>query len=160
MAPGAVILTVADETNGKTNDETTSASAEDAPDLASEKPDSEPEPTATPPSVEAKSAKIDETDGADGGATEAKLAASKIPELGENIEEGTVVNILVSVEDMIEAGQPLIELETDKAVLEIPADVGGIVQSISVKRRGSSSDWSNDRDDQNNVCRFGQPSHA
>ena len=41
----------------------------------------------------------------------------KIPELGENVEAGQVVNLLVDAGDHVEVDQPVIELETDKAVL-------------------------------------------
>jgi len=54
----------------------------------------------------------------------------KLPELGENVESGTVTEVLVSVGDEIEKDQPVIELETDKAVVEVPADAGGTVSEI------------------------------
>ena len=41
-----------------------------------------------------------------------------IPDIGENITEGTVIDIMVSVGDMVENEQPLIEFETDKAVVD------------------------------------------
>ena len=41
----------------------------------------------------------------------------RLPEVGENIETGQVVKILVTVGDTIEAGQSVLELETDKAVV-------------------------------------------
>jgi pyruvate dehydrogenase E2 component (dihydrolipoamide acetyltransferase) len=57
----------------------------------------------------------------------------KMPDLGENIENGDVVSILVAVGDHIEEDQPVIELETDKAVIEVPSSTSGIVQAIHVK---------------------------
>ena len=69
-----------------------------------------------------------------GGTTEFKL-----PELGEGIDAGTVVNILVSEGDTIEVDQPVIELETDKAVVEVPSGVSGTVQSINVKANEEAS---------------------
>ena len=57
----------------------------------------------------------------------------KLPELGEGIDAGTVVAILVKEGDSVELDQPVIELETDKAVLEVPSGVSGVVQSIAVK---------------------------
>lgn len=57
----------------------------------------------------------------------------KIPELGENIESGSVSNVLVSVGDSVTIDQGLLELETDKAVAEVPSDVDGIIKEISVK---------------------------
>jgi pyruvate dehydrogenase E2 component (dihydrolipoamide acetyltransferase) len=57
----------------------------------------------------------------------------KLPELGENIATATVVGVLVSAGDQIKPGQPVLELETDKAVLEVPSDVGGVVTAVHVK---------------------------
>ena len=57
----------------------------------------------------------------------------KMPDLGENIENGDVVSVLVSVGDHIEEDQPVLELETDKAVIEVPASVGGTVTAVHVK---------------------------
>lgn len=56
----------------------------------------------------------------------------KLPSLGENIESGEVVAVLVAVGDTISAEQPLLELETDKATVEVPSDVAGIVENIHV----------------------------
>lgn len=57
----------------------------------------------------------------------------KLPELGENITTATIVGVLVGVGDQIKPGQPVLELETDKAVLEVPSDVGGVVTAVHVK---------------------------
>ena len=57
----------------------------------------------------------------------------KLPELGENVTGGTVTKILVKAGDQIAKDQPLLEMETDKAVMEVPAPRGGIVSKISVK---------------------------
>lgn len=54
----------------------------------------------------------------------------KLPILGENIVQGDVVKILVAPGDKISKGQSIIELETDKAVIEIPASEEGVVASI------------------------------
>ena len=54
----------------------------------------------------------------------------KLPSLGEGIEKGTVINIMVSPGDKIEAEQALLEVETDKVVVEVPADVSGIIAKI------------------------------
>lgn len=57
----------------------------------------------------------------------------KLPELGEDIESGDVTKILVSVGDTVTQDQPVMEIETDKAAIEIPAPVGGVVNGIHVK---------------------------
>ncbi|MBI1926443.1 2-oxo acid dehydrogenase subunit E2 [Candidatus Poribacteria bacterium] len=56
-----------------------------------------------------------------------------LPELGENIESGDIVNILVSVGDTIQKEQPVVEIETDKAAIEVPSSMGGVVKAIYMK---------------------------
>src|SRR5262250_2881671 len=56
-----------------------------------------------------------------------------LPELGEGMEAGDVVQVLVSVGENITEEQPVLELETDKAVVEVPAPVSGTVQAIHVQ---------------------------
>lgn len=57
----------------------------------------------------------------------------KLPELGENVESGDVAKILVSPGDTLEKEQPVLELETDKAVVEIPSTVSGKIKELRVK---------------------------
>ena len=57
----------------------------------------------------------------------------KLPNLGENIDSGDVVRVLVQVGDQIKKQQPLLELETDKAVIEVPSSIVGTVEEIHVK---------------------------
>ncbi len=56
-----------------------------------------------------------------------------LPELGENIESGDVVKVLVSVGDTIQQEQSVLELETDKATIELPSSVSGKIKEIFVK---------------------------
>jgi pyruvate/2-oxoglutarate dehydrogenase complex dihydrolipoamide acyltransferase (E2) component len=58
----------------------------------------------------------------------------KLPELGENIHAGDVVNVLVKEGDHIAANDGVIELETDKAVVEIPCPHGGRVAKLHVRK--------------------------
>ena len=67
----------------------------------------------------------------------------RLPELGENIENGDLLRLMVSVGDSINADQPVLELETDKATIEVPSTVSGKVRAIHVKagdkvRRGQA----------------------
>ena len=57
----------------------------------------------------------------------------KLPVLGEGVDAGTVAGVLVAAGDSVEADAPLIELETDKAVIEVPATEAGVVASLPVK---------------------------
>src|SRR3954453_19539056 len=56
-----------------------------------------------------------------------------LPELGENILAGDVVRVLVSPGDTIAKDQPVLELETDKATIEVPSSVAGTVGEVRVK---------------------------
>ena len=58
----------------------------------------------------------------------------KVPELGENVATGDVTKVLVNVGDTITQEQPVLELETDKATIEVPSSVAGVVKEIRVKR--------------------------
>jgi pyruvate dehydrogenase E2 component (dihydrolipoamide acetyltransferase) len=60
------------------------------------------------------------------------MAEFKLPELGEDIEEADVLKVLVSEGDVVEAGQPVLEIETEKATLEVPAETAGIVTKVHV----------------------------
>jgi pyruvate dehydrogenase E2 component (dihydrolipoamide acetyltransferase) len=55
-----------------------------------------------------------------------------LPHLGENIESGDVLAIMVSVGDLIEVEQDLIEVETDKATMPVPSPEAGKVAKILV----------------------------
>jgi pyruvate dehydrogenase E2 component (dihydrolipoamide acetyltransferase) len=57
----------------------------------------------------------------------------KLPELGENIDQGDLVRLMVSLGASVTEGQPVMELETDKAVVEVPSSVTGTVKEIRVK---------------------------
>lgn len=57
----------------------------------------------------------------------------KLPELGENIEQAEIVKIMVAEGDKIETDQILLEIETDKATVEVPAEFSGIVKEVKVK---------------------------
>jgi pyruvate dehydrogenase E2 component (dihydrolipoamide acetyltransferase) len=58
----------------------------------------------------------------------------KVPELGENVATGDVTRVLVKVGDTIARDQPVLELETDKATIEVPSSVAGVVKEIRVKK--------------------------
>jgi pyruvate dehydrogenase E2 component (dihydrolipoamide acetyltransferase) len=57
----------------------------------------------------------------------------KLPELGENIETGDLVRLMIRPGASITEGQPVMELETDKAVIEVPSSVSGTVGEIRVR---------------------------
>jgi pyruvate dehydrogenase E2 component (dihydrolipoamide acetyltransferase) len=57
----------------------------------------------------------------------------KLPELGENITQGTVTKVLVKAGDTVKKGQNILELETDKAVLEVPSNTDGTISEVLVQ---------------------------
>jgi pyruvate dehydrogenase E2 component (dihydrolipoamide acetyltransferase) len=61
----------------------------------------------------------------------------KLPELGENIESGDVVNVLVREGEVIAGNQGVVELETDKAVIEVPCPHAGKVEKVHVGKGDS-----------------------
>jgi pyruvate dehydrogenase E2 component (dihydrolipoamide acetyltransferase) len=58
----------------------------------------------------------------------------KLPELGENVTAGDVVRVLVKPGDDVAKDQPVLELETDKATIEVPSSVSGTVKDVKVKK--------------------------
>ena len=55
----------------------------------------------------------------------------KIPSLGEGVESGDVLEVMVAEGDAIEKGQSILELETDKATVMVPSPEGGVVKNIN-----------------------------
>lgn len=53
----------------------------------------------------------------------------RLPDIGEGLTEAEIVRWLVAEGDRVEADQPIVEVETDKAVVEIPSPYAGIVLS-------------------------------
>jgi pyruvate dehydrogenase E2 component (dihydrolipoamide acetyltransferase) len=56
----------------------------------------------------------------------------KLPDLGEGVHEGEIIHILVAEGDQVEEDQPILEVETDKAAVEIPSPYEGTVTKIHV----------------------------
>ncbi len=58
----------------------------------------------------------------------------KIPEISENVESGTIVQVLVEVGDMIDIDDVLVEFETEKALVEIPSTVKGKITELLAQK--------------------------
>jgi pyruvate dehydrogenase E2 component (dihydrolipoamide acetyltransferase) len=56
----------------------------------------------------------------------------RLPDLGEGVTEGQVVRLLVAEGDHVTEDQPLMEVETDKAAVEIPSPYTGVVAQLHV----------------------------
>ena len=61
------------------------------------------------------------------------MADFTLPELGENVTAGDVLRVLVKPGDTVTKDQTVLELETDKATIEVPSSVAGRVTAVSVK---------------------------
>lgn len=57
----------------------------------------------------------------------------RLPDLGENITSAEVVNVLIKVGDIVTLDQAILEIETDKATIEVPSTVAGKVVEVLVK---------------------------
>jgi len=57
----------------------------------------------------------------------------RLPQLGQTMEEGTIVNCLLKVGDEVKKGDVIFEIETDKATLEMESPAGGFVKHILVE---------------------------
>ncbi|HOJ73335.1 MAG TPA: 2-oxo acid dehydrogenase subunit E2 [Phycisphaerae bacterium] len=58
----------------------------------------------------------------------------KLPDLGEGVAYGDVVQVLVAEGDTVQPEQPVLEIETDKAVVEVPCPFGGRIAKLHVKK--------------------------
>jgi len=127
---GQVIFTVENGAGGKR------AEARVAASPAASKP--EHQATQSTPSAEAapnravKPAAASRTPAPAVPSESAEVAEFKLPELGENIHQGDLVRLMISPGAQISEGQPVIELETDKAVVEVPSSLSGIVKDVLV----------------------------
>src|SRR5579864_3634390 len=130
---GQVIFTV-DGADSKPSGPSTQATGQSAAPTP-QKPTAEqpaqtsaPAPANVPAAAPARPAQARTSGAAAGAAREFKL-----PELGENISQGDLVRLMISPGTKVSEGQPVIELETDKAVVEVPSSVSGVVKEIQVK---------------------------
>jgi pyruvate dehydrogenase E2 component (dihydrolipoamide acetyltransferase) len=67
------------------------------------------------------------------------MPAITLPDLGEGVESGTIVKVLVSAGDELSEGQPVLEIELDKATVELPSPLAGKVGKVLVKAGDSVS---------------------
>jgi pyruvate dehydrogenase E2 component (dihydrolipoamide acetyltransferase) len=119
---GQVIFTV-DGAEAKTSRQPPAAQAA----AAATAPVPQKSPTSTPPPspvVAAPAAAVASTSGPN---------EFKLPELGENISQGDLVRLMIAPGTKVSEGQPVMELETDKAVVEVPSSVSGVVKEVKVK---------------------------
>ena len=56
-----------------------------------------------------------------------------LPEIGEGVTEGEMVKWLVKVGDPVEVDQSIVEVMTDKATVEVPSPIAGVVKELKAK---------------------------
>ena len=110
------------------------AGTKPTPAAKSPQPEKADSPRPMVPAVEVPAASAH---AAPASVTSAKPAATagefRLPELGENIDSGLLARLMIKVGTAVSEGQPVMELETDKAVVEVPSTVSGVVRDIKVK---------------------------
>jgi pyruvate dehydrogenase E2 component (dihydrolipoamide acetyltransferase) len=127
---GQLILSVDENGSGAAKKEATPAAEKaEAPQVQQPAKTEAPKQAAAPKAVAPEAPKK--------AATKASAAATllefKLPELGENVTSGDLVKLLIKPGDKVVTNQPVLELETDKATIEVPSTVEGTVKSVQVK---------------------------
>ncbi|MFG0332281.1 MAG: 2-oxo acid dehydrogenase subunit E2 [Maioricimonas sp. JB049] len=122
---GALLLTIEESSAGETEGESSAPSG-----AAEESAPSEPAEAAT---ASAAAAPATQTESQTATATASgEVVEFKIPNIGEGVDSADVAEVLVSVGDTIEAEQNVLELETEKAVVELPCPHAGTIEAIHV----------------------------
>lgn len=57
----------------------------------------------------------------------------KMPKVADSVDEVAIVDLRVATGDTVAAGDPVVEVETDKTTIEVPAPVGGVVGEVLVQ---------------------------
>ena len=63
----------------------------------------------------------------------AQITEVRMPRLSDSMEEGTIVRWLMAAGDSVAAGDPLVEIETDKATMEYEAEAAGTLQILAAE---------------------------
>jgi pyruvate dehydrogenase E2 component (dihydrolipoamide acetyltransferase) len=122
---GQVIFTVENGASAKPAAKAEKAAAAASSTSAARAPEVQAKPAPAPPPPVERRKTVE--------AQAARAGEFKLPELGENIDSGDLVRLLISPGATVSEGQPVMELETDKAVVEVPSSVTGVVREIKVK---------------------------
>ncbi len=129
---GQVIFTVENGAGAKPASEPAVAAS---PQKAAPAPASvaTPQPTTAPAAAQASASAAPAAERAVRRAQPQAGGEFKLPELGENISQGDLVRLMIAPGTKVSEGQPVMELETDKAVVEVPSSVSGVVKEVKVK---------------------------
>src|SRR5690348_11924251 len=58
----------------------------------------------------------------------------RVPALGESVTEATIGQWFKKVGESVNADEPVVELETDKVTIEVPAPAAGVLEAISAEQ--------------------------
>jgi pyruvate dehydrogenase E2 component (dihydrolipoamide acetyltransferase) len=132
---GAVLLTVDDNSSNTSapgiSESAPTNSSTDKKTKVSQTPDQKAKSDVTASNKAEKSAAASAPPSS--AAAETKIVEFLLPELGENIESADVTSVLVKAGDLITKDQPVIEIETDKATIEVPSTVEGKIVEVNIK---------------------------
>ncbi len=129
---GETILTVGEASGANEASQEDSSEPETPSETDAEQKESEQQPEEPTPKSESEAKKTASEPGKK-AAAQSRSVEVKLPELGENVESGTITQVLVSEGDTVEQEQEIVEVETDKAAVQVPSTVGGTVKEIRVK---------------------------
>lgn len=127
---GQLIVTIdtaASEGNGELAAEPAQAAPEEAAPVTRETAEAET-PAPTPPLPAPEQAQKPKVETA-----AQRVEEFRLPELGENITSGDIVNVHVAPGDRVEKDQIVLEIETDKATIEVPSPAQGTIKDVLVK---------------------------
>src|ERR1700744_580393 len=68
----------------------------------------------------------------------ARLVEVRVPDMG-NFKDVAIIDVLVKPGESIEPEAPLVTLETEKATMDVPSTVGGVVEKIHIAKGGKVS---------------------
>jgi pyruvate dehydrogenase E2 component (dihydrolipoamide acetyltransferase) len=131
---GQVIFTVENGAGASTAKKAEPAVAAAAPPRSNDKP-AKPTPAVAPKIEAAADSPVQSSVASASSEKTTSYGASefKLQELGENISSGDLVRLMIAPGARVSEGQPVMELETDKAVVEVPSNVSGVVREVKVK---------------------------
>src|ERR1700745_3956796 len=67
-----------------------------------------------------------------------RLVEVRVPDMG-NFKDVAIIDVLVKPGEKIEVEAPLVTLETEKATMDVPSTVGGVVEKIHISKGGTVS---------------------
>ena len=73
----------------------------------------------------------------------------ELPQVGESVTEGTIVQWLKQVGDSVQRYDPLVEVLTDKVSMEVPSPVNGVITELLAEEGRDAADGRSDRVDPN-----------